>query len=498
MTAASSCFRAFVLISCGILSGIGTSAAHAAKIEVKDALRIELGIDFFEALSSEVRKKELSQSERVRMDDVEDESGGAKVRASGISYIINVRSFQVAPRGNTLNVDFSIGDVNLHVDELQVRYKLLRTTCRNINVNIATGSQVAGAIALLPAVADDRLQLTNESIQFVIPESEYHAERPESCSGGLLSGVIKNAIERQLTKMRPKLEEQVRKQLAELAPKIQNKLNDRLLETAKPPGHSRPGSIGEVKLSGIGISANTLFLELGAKVEVSDAVASDIPPEGPTPNLNLDPTRFAWVGLNTRLINLKLAEAFPRQFDYQEIRLEDKPELQGLFTRENLAPYLEDLQTLQLDNENLKAAYRMDSPPSVEVTEQGEILVHVPRIDLKLQVLERGEWKDYFSFLIDVAPKVDYRQLEDRVEFGVAGLDNVQIDGRWQDGYPRRSSRTNLAQLSQEVSALLQFAAEEKGTFSFRAPEFKFEDRVLKPELRPRRPYLGLEVIGTR
>ena len=494
MPAALSRTATFLALLAVMTVTAGAKPSRAATVEVKDALRIELGTDFFNAMSDEVYRKELSKTERVRMDDVEDENGGAKVRASGISYILFVRGFHLGPRGDTLDMDFAIGDVNLHVDELQVKYKFLRTTCRNINVNVATGSRVSGAVALSMGISGDQIQLANRSVQFDIPETEYHTERPESCSGGLLSGVIKNAVERQLNKMRPKLEEKVRAQLSELAPKLQKKINERLLKTGTNPGEDGPVTLGDVRLSAIGVSSETFFVELGTKIEVSDAVAADFQsmPSGYT--RAFDPTRFAWVGINTRLINLELAEAFPRELEYREIKLEGKPELQGLFTRENLGQYIEDLQTLTLDSENLKAAYRMDSPPAIDVTERGEIQIRVPRIDLKLQVLERGEWRDYFSFFIDVAPRIELRQLQGRTEFKIGGFDNVRIDGRWYEGYPRSSSRTELPQLSHEVGALLGLAVGENGTFSFRTPEFKFENLMIKPGLRARTPFIGLEL----
>ena len=97
--AVSRTFRSVAVIA-GLSATLGTPPSSAATVEVKDALRIELGTAFFDAISDDVFKRELSKTERVRMDDVEDENGGAKVNASGISYIIYVRGFHLVQDGD--------------------------------------------------------------------------------------------------------------------------------------------------------------------------------------------------------------------------------------------------------------------------------------------------------------------------------------------------------------------------------------------------------------
>lgn len=451
----------------------GATAAQAEGVRsdegrtVEQALQVELTGEGLSLIAHMVKDQLPGELTDMPLPDVEKElAGGFKVKASGIKASLALDSLELAPATDTLAIKVGVKRIKVAIDQLDIERPVLGfplgATCRYTTFNIAEQGIVYLSMGLQPTIVDTNIELAADKIEFPVSSDNYRVQGPGECRGALiLNGVIRQVLHGVFGMVRPLLGNLVASQVKENLPKIADELNAQThlqvqIDLNGIP--SLPDRTAEISAfpSRIKIDGNALVAEVGVKVR---QVTRQRDFTEARPFLGTASKRFGAVGLNPGILTAAFGELYQDGTEFFDVDENTIPQIKDLLTKEGLSSIWPDLMQAQTDAPYLKLAIRLaQTPVFVADPELQAITVHLPKVQLKFQISSEGAWKDYFIMDLNLKTGAAMKIEDGNLEIGLIEKSDVQVEGRWADGYTPADPTFERDTAQAVFAALLEIA----------------------------------------
>ncbi len=473
---------------------------------VDQALQVELTGDGLSLIAHMVKDQLPGEMNDLALPDVEkDLPGGFKVKASGIKASLALDSLALAPAVDTLNIKVGVKRIKIAIDQLEIVRPVLGfplgATCRYTTFNVAEQGIVYLDMGLLPSVVDTNIQLAAGKIEFPVSADNYRVQGPGECRGALiLNGVIQQVLHGVFGMVRPLLGNLVASKVKEFLPTITDELNaqthlqvqvdlngipalpDRTAEISAFPSHLK-------------IDGNALTAEVGVKIR---QVTRQRDFTESSPFLGTASKRFGAIGLNPGILTAAFGELYQDGTDFYEIDENTLPQIKDLLTKEGLSSIWPDLLQAQTDAPYLRLAIRLaETPVFLADQELQAITVHIPKIQLKFQIQAEGEWKDYFIMDLNLKTGADLKIEDGNLKVGLIEHSDVQVEGRWADGYTPADPTFERDTAQAVFAALLEIAYSQGPLVNMPIPSIPLGGQEIylgNPHVQA--PYFRIDLTG--
>lgn len=424
-------------------------------------------------------------------------------RAEGITYSVKLRELGLAPATDALDVAALIEDVEVHIDHLRLESWLfpeLGTSCYGTTIHIGNGSDLPASARLGARLEDGRVVLDVQSLDFALSSEQYATDGPQHCIGPFdiqdyISPYVVAAV---LGEARPVVELGVQLGLREVIPSVGDALNDLAgakLPLALPDLVVLPATkvLLGFKPYALELTPEKLSLKLSLFIR-RDETEARLPRARAAANGIL----LGHVGVNPHFLSAVTAVTMPHGSLPVELHPEAHQLVALLTGRDAMASILPDLSAAPLESDRLRLFVRFLAPPTFAQDDAGNLLVGIPSMEWRYQVLEQGAWRDYFLMSIKAQLGLRLSSAPSELRFKVTGGE-VAVDGRWAPGYAPRDATFDRETAQAFFGSLVQILAEAEEPVAMRLPSLPVGGHELTiGGLGAESPFLSFDLFAAR